>query len=440
MSRNAGSRRSRLHRSLAVVGIAAATVVGFAPRAVADTPPGFTAPDPASGLWVAFTVDNPVATGRSSFGPVTLTRVGNMSGTDLQAAFSNWDVQPDPPNPDKVGWPSTFSAGSVQLQRADTFCDYTSTTCHYTVGQAGTFSAEGGVPLDGSSQPDPGQFPPSQTITLPPAMMLHVGFSPDLHPTPGAVGQPGHVTLDATTFTSDECTTCGPLTYHWVVQTEDATTPTQTFTSDIGPQVQLDINQDGTYCVQLTVTAGDGVSQSTPTCASGNPNGAYVHRNGLRTQDDPTRLRLHASDTGADSDATSDTARGSGRRRRGRVRRHHVLEPAAPRASGAFFGRPVLPCRRLALAPRLLQADARSRDARADHDEHAEPQGSARDRGHTSGSQRRKRGTVARRHGRVRDGGRWLDAQPASSAAAARSRALSVLGSAGSGRSGLGER
>jgi hypothetical protein len=272
MPGEARSRRARLRRSLAVVGIAAGTVLALAAPAFADDPPGWTSPSLPPGQWVAFTVDNPTLTGRSTYGPVTLTRVGPLSGADLQAAFSNWDVQPNPPNPDNVYWPLTFDSGTAKLQRAQQ-CDFTQSSCQYTVVQAGSFTAAAGNPVDGSGNPDTSQFPGTQTITVPPPKVLHVGFSPDVHPTPGVVGQPGHITLDASGFTSDELDPSGTLSYSWVVV--NVADPTKTFTSNIGPQVQLDINQDATYCVQLTVTAAvDGFSASTPACAPGNPNNA----------------------------------------------------------------------------------------------------------------------------------------------------------------------
>ena len=99
-----------------------------------------------------------------------------------------------------------------------------------------------------------------------------------MNPTPGGVGQSGHITLNAAPYSVDDCNSCGPLTYHWIVKTVLPSGPVTTFESPLpdssSPQVQLDINQDGTYCVQLIATAGDGASASTPSCDPGNPNKA----------------------------------------------------------------------------------------------------------------------------------------------------------------------
>jgi len=261
---------------LAAIGIAAATVVVFALPAAADDPPDFIAPPADSNLWVGFTVSGlPLSvSGRSTVPPVTLTRVGNMTTADLKIAFPTWPTQPDPPNPEQTGWPTTFNVGSVQLERV-AWCPYDIDHCDYKVLHGGTFDIHGGTLVDPSTNaPVDTPFPSSLVIPdPPPAKVLHVGFSPDLNPTPGGVGQPGHVTLDATTFTSDELDPGGALAYHWVVV--NIADPTKTFSSDIGPKVQLDINQDGTYCVQLTVTAAvDGFSSSTQSCDATTRTGA----------------------------------------------------------------------------------------------------------------------------------------------------------------------
>ena len=275
MPGDARSRGARLRRSLAVVGIAAATVVGFALPASAGEPPGWI--DPVNGEWVAFAVVGglPLAvSGRSTVAPVTVERKGTLSAPATSLA-GFWESRTIAGVTD-TGWPSSLADGSVVLQRVN-WCLSTAPQCDYTVMHGGTFDLHAGGPVNPTDPP-----PPSFSVVIgePPApKVLHVGFvDPQL--TPGSVGHSGNVVLDASSLTSDECTDCGALSYHWIVQTDDPSVPTQTFTSDTGPRVQLDISQDGTYCVQLTVTASNGPgsstqsSMSTTPCTPGNPDHA----------------------------------------------------------------------------------------------------------------------------------------------------------------------
>jgi len=245
---------------LAVVGIAAATVVGFAFPAAAGEPPGWS--DPGNGEWVAFAVVGglPLAvSGRSTVAPVTVERKGTLSDPATSLA-GFWESRTTAGVTD-TGWPSSLADGSVLLQRVG-WCPSTALQCDYTVVHSGTFDLHAGGPVNPADPP-----PPSFSVVIgdpPPSKVLRVGFiDPQL--TQGSIGHSGNVKLDASSRTSDELDPGGALSYHWVVV--NVNDPTKTFTSDIGPQVQLDINEDGTYCVQLTVTAAvDGFSASTPTC------------------------------------------------------------------------------------------------------------------------------------------------------------------------------
>ena len=207
-----GAKRVRCGRCVAVV-LAALTigVAGSAPAGAADpaTPPGWQ--NPADG-WVAFTLDDPSPdpVGRSgTYSPVTLERHGNLSGTALRDAFDNWSTLDSDGDgtPDQWGWPSTWSAGGIQLSRV-AWCDYMATTCAYTVqdgGGARVYFFGGMVPTDpatGTPEFDPAALYDQGSLYLAPAPALHlvvdwagvVGI-PDPGGGPGRIRVPRPTTL-----------------------------------------------------------------------------------------------------------------------------------------------------------------------------------------------------------------------------------------------------
>ncbi|MCJ7436633.1 MAG: hypothetical protein MUP97_02580, partial [Acidimicrobiia bacterium] len=251
-------RRMRVGRSVLVVAtIGAALVAPASPALAQDTPPGWQGSSTDPNAWVAFTISpNPVPTvGRGgSWGPIQLTRNTNLAGTDAVAAFSNWDAGPDLNNdsiPDYPIWPSAWSAGGLDLAKAED-CPATSDSCHYFVtgGSGSDFFVAAGTPVS----PDGGVTPPvdlnqyQQHISLAPPKDISINFSwsPATNASPAAGATPGHLTLDASASDGVD----GELVFDWtVVRQKDLVE----FTKQ-GSTVVFDLDADDVYCVSVKVT------------------------------------------------------------------------------------------------------------------------------------------------------------------------------------------
>ena len=273
---------ARMPRSLAVfVTLASAFVVMLAaPAAAAPAPvdpPGWH--DPGSNAWVAFTLSDlsPSPSGRTGYSPVLLQR-DTSGGLDVHGAFDNWDSRPSPSDPTvtEYGWPSVWEVhpggGTIRLERTDAWCPEAESGCHYKIvsGNGASFFVFGGTPPTdpgtGQPTPDPTSYYHGQ-ISLPPLPQIHLG-------TLGAVGTadpnggPGTIHLDAPGTHDDQP---GALTYDWVLQSQSG----KIYTGQ-GETFDATVNEDGTYCVQLTVTASDGAHESTPTCGAGGGGATFV--------------------------------------------------------------------------------------------------------------------------------------------------------------------
>lgn len=249
-----GKRLAAFAASLAVLGAAALVI---ATPAAADPPPWVGALAP--GQYVAFTVSNtnPPVFKRNPdtlWGPVTLTRQGNAPVTALQS-------EPGPGG--QPGWPSTFSSSGVTLTRADAFCGIAATSCQYYFTSGGGhpffFATSGG----GAGVPDLSQFnqgslnlapppPPTATFTLPAG---------------GTLPSAGSFTFDGSGSSGG---LPGALNYRWTLTPQGGGTCTGC--TQEGPQSSFTppssiFNQDGQYCVTLTVTSSDGASATQgPSC------------------------------------------------------------------------------------------------------------------------------------------------------------------------------
>jgi PKD domain len=234
-----------------------AFAVASATPAAADPPPwvnGTLQP----GQWIAFTLSNtsppvfqrnPIAL----WGPVALTRQGN-------APVSILATEPNPNNLSQQGWPKTFSASGVTLQRADQFCDIAASSCQYYAtsgaGQPFFFAASGG----GTGVPDLSQYNQGG-LTLMPAPQPTATFTA---PTGGALPSSGSFTFDGS---GSQAGLPGALSYRWTLLSANGQTVTQDGPQSTFTPPASTFTQNGQYCVTLVVTASDGATASRgPSC------------------------------------------------------------------------------------------------------------------------------------------------------------------------------
>ena len=239
--------------------------VSVALGAPAVPPPGWTDQPSA---WVGFTFStlSPAPIGRTgNYEPITVTREGSF--TDLIGAFDNWDQRDTNGDgvPDDTGWPAIWEAGGVRLERVD-WCDAQSTQCQYTVaagaGQPVNFFA-GTVPTnpDGSPQFDPARFFQG-SLSLPTPPELFVDYVRGVTGIPGTDGGPGYIRLDAGPSYDGTQGNIDGLTYAWnVTRLSDGAT-----FGGSGRVADIQLDQDGFYCVVLTVTAADGYTRDSGAC------------------------------------------------------------------------------------------------------------------------------------------------------------------------------
>jgi hypothetical protein len=252
LGRPIGRRLAAWTASLAVLG---AFAIATATPAAADPPPWVIGPL-ISDQWIAFTLSNthPPVFQRNPFplwGPVSLNRQGN-------APLSVLASEPGPGG--QPGWPKTFSASGVTLQRADQFCDLGATSCQYYAtsgaGQPFFFAASGG----GAGVPDLGQFNQGG-LTLDPPQQPSATFT---LPAGGALPSAGSFTFDGSQSSGG---LPGALTYQWTLTPQSGSAFTQN-----GPQSTFTppasiFNQNGQYCVTLVVVASDGATaHQGPSC------------------------------------------------------------------------------------------------------------------------------------------------------------------------------
>lgn len=262
----AGSARRALLAALAAT-LASAGLVLAAPAGAsggAQDPPGWA--DPGGGAWVAFTLQNPIATpiGRTgTYEPVVIERTAHLNGTPLETAFPGWPMRDTNADtiPDELGWPDTWSGGGVTLQRVD-WCTATADTCAYSVVDAGPFWFAGGVPalLPDGVTPDFSSFAAfEQVLEKPPPQQIVASLTW----TKGAPGELGKLVLDGS-GSSDPLG--GTLTFSWVItRQEDAKV-----WSGTGTVLTQAIDDPGTYCIDLNVVSSvDGASMpATQQCAT----------------------------------------------------------------------------------------------------------------------------------------------------------------------------
>lgn len=255
--------------ALAVTTIALTGVFTTAAGAAQNEPPGWV-PQPGD-EWVAFTLDDysPAPSGRTGHEPVTLRRE-SAAGFDI-SWFSNWDALDTDGvgGPDQFPWPSVWEAGGIRLERVDA-CDWTASECRYSVvsgsGQQFWFFA-GNPPVD----PGTGQPVPSPNDYAGPAIDLAAGPTITIGPlgavgVAGTGGAAGKIQLDALGTVDGLAGTT--LTYQWKLVHVDTGTPYDSG-AGAGDSFEFTVQHDGNYCVEVTVTASDGHSVGTPTCASG---------------------------------------------------------------------------------------------------------------------------------------------------------------------------
>ncbi|HSO95178.1 MAG TPA: hypothetical protein VLV81_03975 [Acidimicrobiia bacterium] len=235
---------------IATLATLGAVALVMAVPAAADPPPWVGALQP--GEYVAFRVSStsPPVFQRSPntlWGPVTLTRETNLT-------FPNNVVASE-----SGGWPGTFSASGVTLQRADQFCAITQPSCqYYFTGGAGHpfFFATSG----GGAAPDLGQFNQG-SVNLVPAPPPTAAFTV---PAGGALPSAGSFTFDGSGSSGG---LPGALDYQWTLTPQSGPAVTQD-----GPQSSFTppasiFNQDGQYCVTLVVRASDGAHATQgPSC------------------------------------------------------------------------------------------------------------------------------------------------------------------------------
>jgi hypothetical protein len=241
--------------------VALAALLAFGETGGAQSaPPGWQ--DPGDGAWVAFTLGattlGTVSRTDTRWGPVTVNR-HTSPGLDVEGAFGNWEARQVAPGVIEAGWPASWSADGRTFERAVDWCPALSSSCSYFVvgGGGGQFFAAAGTPLDSLGQPDPGlllQFQQSISLNDPPTMSIV--FNPNLSPVKGVDGQPGHITLDASGTTDG---LPGDLQYAWTVKDS----ANNVVASASGPIANVNLSEDGTYCIAVTVTnPSDGYSQS----------------------------------------------------------------------------------------------------------------------------------------------------------------------------------
>jgi len=251
---------SDLRRALCCGVALVALLAVAAPAAAQSVPPGWQ--DPGDGAWVAFTLGatnlGTVSRTDTRWGPVTVNR-HTSPGLDVEGAFGNWDSRQVAPGVFETGWPASWSADGRVFERAVDWCPALSSSCSYYVvsGGGGQFFAAAGAPLNDLGQPDPSlllQFQQSITLNDPPTMSIV--FNPNLNPVKGVNGQPGNITLDASGTTDG---LAGDLQYAWTVKDS----ANNVIATASGPIANVNLSEDGTYCVAVTVTnPTDGYSQS----------------------------------------------------------------------------------------------------------------------------------------------------------------------------------
>ncbi len=261
------------HRTLMVIAVASLAVGSLlaAPAGAATQldPPGWTGTAPPT-AYIGFTVDDPSPNpiGRTEYEPVTVTRTTNLSGQDLIDAFDNWeelDLEPPTGDVDHWRWPPVWDEpGGVQMTRLDD-CDISDDTCRYAVTADGDFFYfAGAIPVDGNGDPLFDLSAYDQTLDLVDLPQITIG-------TLNAVGTPGvngaggtiHLTVAGT---NDPADLDPPLTYKWVLVGPRSKIYTSEGTDDF---FNVTAEMDGVYCIELTVTASDGIFVETPKCNAG---------------------------------------------------------------------------------------------------------------------------------------------------------------------------
>jgi hypothetical protein len=256
---------------MVVAGTAFAATAAPASAASAVDPPGWTGVVPADG-WAAFTITphDLVPIGRTgTYQPVTLERHTNLTGADLEDAFNNWDDLDPSPLVVDLGWPTDFAAGGIALHQVAA-CPIAATECDYAVDPSSAghsiFFFAGSVPIDsGTGLPafDPEAEFGQDTLHLAPAPQVHAAFDTNLNPLPAQGGTAGKITLNAAGFSHDDLAGT-TLAYEWIVQNLN----TGKFFSATGATTDLTLDQNGTYCIQLKVTASDSATAETPACGT----------------------------------------------------------------------------------------------------------------------------------------------------------------------------
>jgi hypothetical protein len=245
---------------LATVVLAACLSTGGVSVALGGAP---VAPDGwlnPEGGWITFSLDtySPSPEGRTGqYAPVTVTRDTNLAGDALRAALSSWAIRELTPGVVEYGWPEQISTNGVTMTRVD-WCSYESSSCQYRIqqGSAGEFwvAATATDPATGQPLIDLAGTPRG-TVALPALPVLTLSFTRgDAIVDPG--GATARLLLDASATTDGAP---GELSFQWIVRRlSDGVEQTGT-----GPVFEPVLDQDGFYCVQLTVTnTSDGFSQT----------------------------------------------------------------------------------------------------------------------------------------------------------------------------------
>lgn len=275
-----------MHRRISARGVAVtalvATAIALTPglaAAAQQSPPWFHGADPncTTSYYAGYkisTTSPPVAsrTPTVTYAPVTLTRDSNAP----DACF-DWDNSRDTNNVpnDEPGWPADWNAGGITLHRADEWCPSAQSTCNYYVtgGNGQDFWFFAGTALDGQGNPDPGYAGSFEqgAMSLPPPGDITLG-SVNAVGTADPNGAAGKIRVTASgTADADNKT---PFTYDWVLSSSSGKTYTGSSTAADGA-FEWTVDEDGQYCVQLTVTAADGYKKSSNAC-SGGSGGDYV--------------------------------------------------------------------------------------------------------------------------------------------------------------------
>ena len=245
-------------RGAVLVALAAAAVVLVpSPAVAAQQPPPWFHADCAGTYYAGYRIDppNPSAASRTTYQPVTLTRETNAP---LDTCFDR-EAGPDTNGipDDEFGWPATWSAGGFTLTRVQ-WCDHSSSQCSYQIsGGSGNFWFFGGTPTtnpDGSLSPDPSSYSYEVVLTPPDIVIGPVSATFSDPATPGKVRLEAPGTADGLP---------GDLSYSWVLHGPNGDI------TGAGPVFETTLADNGDYCVDLTVTASDGYSRTTESCASG---------------------------------------------------------------------------------------------------------------------------------------------------------------------------